>query len=108
VSYKKRDKGNWNQGKSYKGTRKAKEREYIRSDIAQQIDEQDPSFRHRHISKRTKNAEERLKHRISWYERAIGRYAEQGGFWAGFASSCRDSLRKLKKKWKEKYGKEKT
>ncbi len=108
MSYKKRDKGGWNQGKAYKGTRKAKEREYIRSDITQQIDEQDPNFRHKYKAKRKRNTKEHLRYQISWYERVVKTYAGRDSFWAYFRNSCRDTLKKLKKKWKEKYGKEKT
>jgi len=103
MSYKKRDKGNWNQGKSYKGTRKAKEREYVKQEVQQQIDEQDPDYKHRHISKRSRNEKECLRHRINWYEAVIKQYKGWGKSWTRITHGMGDTLDKLKKKWKEKY-----
>lgn len=103
MSYRKRDIAHWNQGKSCKGTRKAKERAYVENEIGLQIAEQDDNFRYRHYS-RTPNKEAQLQHRIEWYEKVVSEYErEPKGFsWrCHFVSYARDSLVKAKKQLKE-------
>ena len=70
MSYKKREKGNYNQGKGCKGSRKAKEREHAKKEAGQQVDEQDDSFRYKQY-KRTRNKKLSLEYRLKWYEEAI-------------------------------------
>lgn len=106
MSYKKRDKGHWNQGKAYKGTRKAKEREYVKREIKQQIDEQDPSFRYPRYT-HTPNKKAQLEHKIAWYQRHIDEYKKRDGFWKNWANWARDSLRKYRKQYAKLFGKEK-
>lgn len=103
MSYKKREKGHWNQGKAYKGSRKAREREYVKSDIETQIAEQDPNFRYRKY-KRTPNMEARLTHDIEWNERCAELWSKReynGTFWKRQADYCRDRARKLRKKLRD-------
>jgi len=108
MSYKKRDKGGWNQGKAYKGSRKAKEREHTKRDIKQQIDEQDPNYKLPHKSKPTPNRKLRLEHRIKWYEKILSRNQSKDSNYSSWITSTFGSmLRRLKKKWAEKYDKEK-
>lgn len=104
MSYKKRLKGGWNQGKAYKGD--SKERQHSKSEIDQQVEEFEAGddFRYRHTKPRKRNMKEHLLHQISWYQRVVAEYKGRKGFWTSFASSFRDTLKKLKKKWKDKYG----
>jgi len=55
MSYKKRDKGHWNQGKAYKGWRKAKEREYTKKEIKLAIAEQDDNYLDKHLKSKKEN-----------------------------------------------------
>jgi hypothetical protein len=99
VTYNKRQKGGWNGGKANKGNRKAREREYVKKDIKQQIDEQDPEYRV-HYNKRTPNRKARLEYEVGFYERLIKKYKDNK-INSRFANWFRDSLRKAKKKLKE-------
>lgn len=102
VSYRKRDIGHWNQGKSCKGVRKAKERAYAENEIDLQIAEQDESFRYRHYSRKP-NKEAQLQHQVEWYERIIAESERkpQASWRCAMASYARDGLRKTKKKLRE-------
>ncbi len=99
MSYRKRDIGHWNQGKSYKGWRKAKEREHIKHEIHQQIDEQDDDFRYRHYS-RTPNELASAKHSVEWYSATLESYKRSGRM-ANWCDFMRDGLRQAKKRLKE-------
>lgn len=101
MSYRKRDIAHWNQGKSCKGTRKAKERVYVASEINFQIAEQDDNFRYRHYS-HTPNREAQINHRIQWYEKVLAESKYSG--W--FHDHARDALRKAKKQLTELQEKE--
>lgn len=69
--------GHWNQGKSCKGSRKAKMRAFTNVEIDEQIAEQDEAYRTQHVSKRKPNFEARLRHRIKWYEQRVAEYERQ-------------------------------
>lgn len=100
MSYHKRDIAHWNQGKSCKGTRKAKERTFVDREVDEQL--ADDTFRYRH-SKRKPNHEARLQYRIDWYEKVLAEYErEPKKSWrCSFASFARDSLRKAREQLKE-------
>jgi len=103
MSYKKRDKGQWNQGKACKGNRKAKEKEHVKRDIQQQIDEQAKNYKYPYKSKTTPDHKKRLAHRINWYEKVLKRM-HHSDVHNWLTSSFRATLRTLKKKWADKYG----
>ena len=105
ADYKKRQKGHWNQGKEYKGSRKAKQREHDKKEIEYQIESENVDFKEKYAAKCTPNHKARLEYRISWYEYILDKYKSRGISWDGLASSFRSSLRKLREKYAEKYGK---
>jgi predicted nuclease with TOPRIM domain len=91
--YRKRMKGDWNQGKACKGD--SEERQYSKREIQEQLDEAEEKYLHRyHKGKRTKNEKARLEYRIHWYQQALERYRELGG---SYASHLEDGLVKAKK-----------
>lgn len=103
MSYRKRDIGHWNQGKSYKGSRKAKEKEYGKKEIDLQMAEQDPEFRYRHYS-HTKNEIESLKGQIQHYEHLYETYKREGkdrSWDRGWTNYWKDCAKKARKKLKE-------
>jgi len=105
MSYKKRDKGQWNQGKAYKGNRKAKEKEHVKRDIQQQIDEQVKDYKYPYKSKTTRDYKKRLENLINWYEKVLARLHHRDAHnW--LTNSFRATLSTLKKKWKDKYDEE--
>jgi len=101
MSYKKRDIGGWNQGKACKGTRKAKEREFIKQDVDQQIVEQNDDYRVKYKGKRNKNIKARLEHRIKWYQSIIDRYKKMNIKSSMLVSWMYKDLERDRKKLKE-------
>ena len=103
--YKKRDKGDWNQGKKYKGTRKAKEREHTKKEVQQQINEQKPEFKEKHVkAKKNRNERARLEYQIKWYEAAVNRMTGKSNWNSWFINNFRNSLRKYKEEWNRLFG----
>lgn len=101
MSYRKREVAHWNEGKRYKGTRKARERAYAENDIVTQIASEDEKFRYKHYSRKP-NKEAQLKHRVEWYERVLAECTREPKSWnCSFANYARDNLRKYKKQLKE-------
>jgi len=114
MSYKKREIGHWNGGKAYKGSRKAKEKEYAKSEIKQAIAEQDDNYLDRHQKSQKRNTQQKLEKKIKWYKAAIERWSgkESDKYipiwgWGSLVRSCRERLGKLQAKWKGKYGEKK-
>jgi len=110
MSYQKRDKGHWNQGKAYKGTRKAKEREYTKREIKKAIAEQDEKYLEKHKKSQKRTTQQKLKKKIKWYESAIKKWSGKESDrhipiwgWGRLVKSYRETLKKLKKKWRDKY-----
>jgi hypothetical protein len=102
-SYKKRMKGNWNQGKSCKGD--GEERKYAVQEITQFLKEMDEDYQLPYKkAKRNRNDKARLEHRIAWYEQALQKYKE--GHDTSFTHWIRHSLMKAKKEYEEKFGEE--
>jgi hypothetical protein len=109
-TYKKRMKGNWQQGKGYKGD--SEERMYARKEIEQAIQaEEDDYLEKYHKGARTRNEKARLEHQIAWYTQVLAetdrRMAAEGkvpNWESSFASYFRDSLKKAKKKYEEMFG----
>lgn len=98
-SYKKRLKGNWNQGKGYKGD--SEERMYAKAEIRQFIKEMDEDYLQPYKkSKRVRNEKARLEHRIKWCKDALARPRHNDCF----ANWIRSDLAKAEKEYKLKYG----
>lgn len=98
--------GHWNQGKGCKGSRKAKLRVVLDTEIDNQIAEQDENYRTRHVSKGTPNLEARLKHRIEWYEQRVVEHERRAKHdkhcWScSWASYARQTLREARQELKE-------
>lgn len=92
MNYKKREQSGWSAGKSYKGTRKAKEREHTKQEIEQQIDEQDDSFRYKPYT-HTPNKKLSLEYSLKRYKARL--YTTE---WDYFKSHCRSQIQRIKKK----------
>lgn len=100
--YKKRAKGNWRQGKRYKGD--AEERSHEYKEIETELD-LDTTGLTRHRPKRKKNRRAILQHRIAWYERTIEYWErENKRGYCSHISSLREGLREAQKEYEEKYG----
>lgn len=99
-SYKKRMKGNWNQGKACKGD--GSERAYAKAEIREFIKEMDEDYQAPYKkSKRRRNDKARLEHRIKWCEEALARRPSECDW---FSNWIRCDLAKAKKQYQEKYG----
>jgi len=109
MSYRKRNIGNWNQGKAYKGTRKAKERQYGVKEVNQQLaEDQDPNFRYRHYS-HTKNEVESLKAQLQRYEHLYETCKKAGrdmwrNYWLDCAKKARKKLTKVEQESQQRSG----
>ena len=96
MSYRKREIAHWNQGKGCKGTRKAKESNYVRTEIQVQLVEQNDDFHYRHKSKRKPNMLARLQHRVEWYEQVLSRHKDRSDSWSNYLrSGLKDAKKKL-------------
>lgn len=94
--YKKRAKGNWCQGKEYKGD--SEERMYAKKEVIEEEKINDDAYLVRHKSKRKKNLKARLEYQISWYEQKIEEYRRKGD---GVPCYYTNGLREAKKEYKE-------
>lgn len=109
-TYKKRMKGNWNQGKGCKGD--DEERMYAKEEIRQALKEMDDDYQATYKkSKRKRNEKARLEHSIAWYEKVVAEderrqreNPDRGSWRCSFISYARDALRKAKKEYAEKFG----
>ena len=98
--YKKRSKGNWRQGKGYKGD--GKERVYAREDIVEDLRATHEDHRTPHKNKK-KNLKARLEYWITWYTQKLeekGQYKSSDSF----DSLLKEGLERAKKEYEEKYG----
>jgi len=96
MSYKKRDKGNWNQGKSYKGSRKAKEREHVKEDIEQQIQEEhDENYQYRKYT-HTRNKKASLEHSLQYYQEKL-----KTTQWSWYKNCCRGRIQQISEQLKK-------
>lgn len=103
-TYKKRAKGNWNQGKGCKGD--AEERQYAKTEIEKAVahDVEDQPTRHKGKRKRNKKAS--LEYTIAWYTQKIAEW-ERLDRKGSIVNMFRDSLKEATKEYKEKYEEEK-
>jgi hypothetical protein len=101
-TYKKRMKGNWNQGKGCKGD--SEERQYSKIEIEESIKTDVEGQPVRHKGKRKRNKKASLEHTILWYTQRIEEYERQGNN-SSFSNYLRDGLKKAKEEYEEKYGK---
>ncbi len=99
MTYSKRQKAHWNQGKGCKGNRKAKEKVYTEAEIDEMIADQDPAYRTKHLGKRKPNLRARLEYRIQWCEEMIAKRKTMGmepGYWRQCLSESKKKLAVLK------------
>lgn len=95
--YKKRLKGNWRQGKRYKGD--SEERQFAKSEIKQQLAEEDEKYLDKHHKgARTKNVKARLEHQVKLYEQVLERPRHASDWLSNY---FRDALKKARKKLNE-------
>lgn len=95
MTFNKRQKSHWNQGKVYKGTRKAKEKVWVESEIVDQIYGDDYRY-----SKRTRNYKASAEYQLKWYREAVARYENYkilSSWQQDFLNHCRDQIRKKEK-----------
>lgn len=89
-AHSKRAKGNWRQGKGYKGD--SEERQFSKREIAQQLAEDEEAYLDRyHKGARSKNMKARLEYRIRWYEEVLAR-----NFGSSFGSMLSSGLDRAK------------
>ncbi len=100
-SYKKRMKGDWNQGKACKGD--GEERMYAKEEIKEFLKEMDEDYQAPYKkSKRKRNDKARLEHRIAWCEQALTRRKGMGN--DSFSHWIQSDLDKAKELYNKKYG----
>ena len=102
-TYKKRAKGNWQQGKGCKGD--SEERQYAKIEIEAAIKHEVEGQPIRYKGKRKRNKKMALEHQIEWYQQKIEEYQRRGDN-DSFVHYMMNSLIKAKKKYKEEYGEE--
>lgn len=100
-TYKKRLKGNWRQGKGYKGD--AEERQYSKTEIEAAIKHEVEGQPTKYKGKRKRNKKMALEHQIEWYQQKITEF-ERNGYKGSCIDYFRNALREAKKKYKEEYG----
>lgn len=100
AAYKKRAKGNWNQGKSHKSD--SEERQHAKLETCDQLD--DDTYLKPRKGKRKKNDKAALEYRISWYQRTIEKYGKDDRN-GSYVNGLRDGLQMAQKEWREKYEK---
>lgn len=87
----KRAKGNWQQGKRYKGD--SSERQFSKREAKQQLAEDEENYLERHHKgKRTRNEKARLEYRVQWYAQALER-STGGQSWDSYLRSGLNSAR---------------
>jgi phage terminase Nu1 subunit (DNA packaging protein) len=102
-TYKKRAKGNWCQGKGYKGD--SEERQFSKTEIKEQIKYDLEGLPVRHKKKRKRNKKASLEHQIEWYAQRVAQRESSGHSSDSFTNYLRDGLKKVKDEYNEKYGK---
>lgn len=101
--YKKRMKGNWNQGKGCKGD--SEEREYAKEEIRQAVKEMDEDYVSTYKkSKRVRNEKARLEHRIKWCLARIEFWRKHTGKSDWISNWIRDTLRESREKYEKLFG----
>src|ERR1700692_2483441 len=98
-TYKKRMKGNWNQGKGCKGD--SEERQYSKREIEESIQTDVEGNPVRHKGKRKRNKKASLEYRITWYTQKIEEY-KRSECNDSFLGYLRDGLKKAKEEYEEK------
>lgn len=97
--YIKRLKGNWRQGKDYKGD--AEERRYAKEEIKQALAEADEDFKYRYQGNNVTNLKKLAKMKLARLEYRVRYYEQQllSKTWLGtnFANYLRAELKKAKK-----------
>lgn len=102
--HKKRAKGNWRQGKGYKGD--SEERGYAKQEIEDEL-EIDATGITPHRGRRKRNYKAILEHRIAWYQQTIEKYQRDYKITGdSFLFSLREGLKVAQKEYREKYKKE--
>jgi hypothetical protein len=103
-TYKKRMKGNWNQGKACKGD--GEERQAAKKEIKELIAECDADYKTRYQkSKRSRNEKVRLQHWIAWYTQRV-EDSKRSGRRDIISTWMREGLAKAEKKLAELLKKE--
>lgn len=102
--YKKRQKGNWCQGKRYKGD--DSERLHAKKEISEGIATIDEKYLTKHKGKRKKNVKARLEYWVNWYSQRVEE-AERAKDKSMSSWYWREGLSKSKKALKEFLEKEK-
>lgn len=104
--YKKRLKGNWRQGKGYKGD--DSERAYAKKEISEDLKAIDEEYLTKHKGKRKKNVKAHLEYLIAWYtqrveeiERSKNR-SSMGSYWRDGLAKARKRLGDFLEKEKDK------
>lgn len=101
-SYRKRAKSSWRCGKGHKADSDARERQYSKQEIRQQLAEAEADYLDRHRGKRKRNERERLEYRAKWLWDHIVKYAGRGYFssnyWNEELTKVRAKLDALKEK----------
>ena len=100
--YKKRAKGNWNQGKGCKGD--SEERMYAKKEIVEQVKVNDDKYLTPHKGKRKKNLKAQLEYRIAWYTQMAENEVRNKRSDI-FTYFIEEGLKNAKKEYEEKYGK---
>jgi hypothetical protein len=97
----KRSKGNWTQGKSCKGD--SYERQFSKTEIQAQLDQDHETYLSRHKGKRKRNDKARLEYRMKWLAcRVVDEV-----FGESYTAYLRSELRKAQKEYDEKFPTEK-
>jgi len=96
--HKKRSKGDWRQGKGYKGD--GEERQFSKNEVKQQLAEDEETYLDRHKGKKKRNKLASLEYRVKWYEETIAKY-EKDNKNSMLCNWFRDSLEKTKKQLAE-------
>lgn len=107
-AYKKRAKGSWHAGKSYKGD--SEERQFSKREIRQLLREDEEEFLYRHRkSPRARNEQARLEYRVFWYSKSVeywDRNKNSGSFVSYLRSGLKEAQAALKKFLDDKEGRE--
>lgn len=100
-TYKKRAKGNWNQGKGHKGD--GDERQFSKKEIGEMVEEIEENHLVRYKSRRKRNRKASLEHTISWYKEKINEHKNAGRTKDYYIGYLITGLEAAEKEYKEKY-----
>lgn len=103
-AHKKRAKGNWRQGKGYKGD--SEERMYAKKEITEEVKTNNDDHLTRHKSKRKKNLKARLEYWILFYSQKLEEY-QRNGHSGSSTYLLREGLERAQKEFEEKFSKKK-